>query len=168
MVEDEADEQPATTKEANGQDVNPERQVDILYRRLKGAAEVVGELQWERDLLYSTEVDEILQFCRQVVKAISQQRNKVPQPKEKIPSRIWLTFVHYESIGIIDAELLANGEHRFPNLAAMKLSAFHKERGDAVSLVTRLPIRANFDRVYVCCVFTDTAKTIPPKRAEAS
>ena len=82
MVEDEAEQETAATR-ANGQDVNPERQVDILYRRLKGAAEVVGELQWERELLYSTEVDEILQFCRQMVRAISQQRNKVPQPRRE-------------------------------------------------------------------------------------
>lgn len=64
-------------------DVDPEHQVGILYRRLKGAAEVVGELHWQTELLYSTEVDEILQFCRQVVRAISNQRKKVRQPKRE-------------------------------------------------------------------------------------
>ena len=67
------------------------------------------------------------------------------------------------NVGIIDAELLSNGEHRFPNLAAMKLSAFHKRQGDVVSLIPDYCHVADFDLVYVCCVFTDTAKTIPSK-----
>lgn len=66
-------------------------------------------------------------------------------------------------VGIIDAELLANGYHRFPNLAAMKLSAWHKKRGDAVSLLPDYRFVANFDQVYICCVFTATAKGIPSK-----
>lgn len=67
------------------------------------------------------------------------------------------------NIGIIDAELLANGKHRFPNLAAMKISAWHRSRGDVVSLLPDYRHAGNFDQVYVCCVFTDTAKGIPPK-----
>jgi hypothetical protein len=67
------------------------------------------------------------------------------------------------NVGIIDAELLANGHHRFPNLAAMKLSAWHKGRGDAVSLLPDYSHVADFDEVCICCVFTDTAKDIPPK-----
>ena len=76
------DESPlAASKESNGEDV--ERQVSILYRRLRGAAEAVSSLNWEGDLLYSTEVDEILQYCRQVVRAISQQRKIIQQPKHE-------------------------------------------------------------------------------------
>jgi hypothetical protein len=67
------------------------------------------------------------------------------------------------NIGIIDAELLANQRHRFPNLAAMKLSAFHQSQGDVVSLVPDYRYLGNFDLVYICCVFTEVAKTIPPK-----
>jgi len=68
-----------------------------------------------------------------------------------------------KKIGIIDAELLVNRQHRFPNLAAMKLSAYHKQRGNVVSLLPDYRYVADFDWVYVCCVFTDTAKCIPPK-----
>ncbi len=67
------------------------------------------------------------------------------------------------NIGIIDAELLANGKHRFPNLAAMKLSAWHKGRGDSVLLLPGYRHAGNFDTVYICCVFTEVAKTILPK-----
>jgi hypothetical protein len=80
MLDDGDAEETTGTRESN---VDPEHQVDILYRRLKGAAEVVGELHWQTELLYSTEVDEILQFCRQVVRAISNQRKKVRQPKRE-------------------------------------------------------------------------------------
>jgi hypothetical protein len=72
------DEPPPTAARLEG---DAEQQVNILYRRLKGAAEVVTAVNWQGDLLYSTEVDEILQYCRQVVRAISQQRKKVRQPK---------------------------------------------------------------------------------------
>jgi hypothetical protein len=67
------------------------------------------------------------------------------------------------NVGIIDAELLTNGGHRFPNLAGMKLSTWHKERGDVVSLLPDYKYIANFDTVYICCVFTETAKEISPK-----
>ena len=67
------------------------------------------------------------------------------------------------NIGIIDAELLANRKHRFPNLAAMKISAFHKGRGDAVSLLPDYRYLGNFDQVYICCVFTEVAKGIPQR-----
>ena len=68
-----------------------------------------------------------------------------------------------KTVGIIDAELVLNGQHRFPNLAAMKISAWHKGRGDAVSLLPDYRYAIGFDLIYVCCVFTDTAKGIPPK-----
>lgn len=38
-------------------------------------------------------------------------------------------------IGIIDADLLSNKNHRFPNLALMKISAYYKRRGNNVNLV---------------------------------
>jgi hypothetical protein len=66
-----------------------------------------------------------------------------------------------KTIGIIDAELLAKGKHRFPNLAAMKLSGYHKQRGDEVFLLTDYRSVSDFDNVYVCCVFTKTAEGIP-------
>ncbi len=68
-----------------------------------------------------------------------------------------------KSIGIIDAELLASQRHRFPNLAAMKISTWHKGRSDVVSLLPDYRYVIDFDRVYVCCVFTEVAKGIPPK-----
>jgi hypothetical protein len=77
---DEDDEEPTRTRE---KDEDVERQVNLLYRRLRGAAEVVSSLEWERELLYSVEVDEMLQFCRQVVRTITQQRKTVPQPKRE-------------------------------------------------------------------------------------
>ena len=40
-------------------------------------------MNWEQDLLYSPDVDEILQFCKQVVRTINQQRKNVPQPKRE-------------------------------------------------------------------------------------
>jgi hypothetical protein len=67
-----------------------------------------------------------------------------------------------KTVGIIDAELLANRQHRFPNLAAMKISAWHKERGDVVTLVPSYKYVNDFSRVYISCVFTDIATTIPP------
>ena len=66
-----------------------------------------------------------------------------------------------KTVGIVDAELAVNGEGRFPNLAAMKLSSYHKERGDLVTLVPNFKYLADFDSVYVCCVFTEVARMIP-------
>lgn len=62
-------------------------------------------------------------------------------------------------IGIIDADLCYKVRHRFPNLACMKLSAFHKQQGDTVVLITQPAetICNAFDRLYVSKVFTDTA-----------
>ena len=39
------------------------------------------------------------------------------------------------SVGIIDAEIVGKNKHRFPNLACMKISSFHKKVGDTVSLL---------------------------------
>ena len=58
-------------------------------------------------------------------------------------------------IAIIDADLIARKKHRFPNLASMKISGFHKEHGDVVHLLTEWGGR-DFDKVYLSKVFTDT------------
>ncbi len=40
------------------------------------------------------------------------------------------------NIAIIDADLIGRKKHRFPNLACMKISGYHKEQGDQVTLIT--------------------------------
>ena len=65
-------------------------------------------------------------------------------------------------IGIIDADLVGRKEHRFPNLASMKLSGFHKNQGHDVELISFHDIdpsslfKTSFDKVYISKVFTDT------------
>ena len=59
-------------------------------------------------------------------------------------------------IGIIDADLIGRKKHRFPNLASMKLSAYHKEQGDDVTLICSYDNMSAYDKVYVSKVFTDT------------
>jgi len=51
-------------------------------------------------------------------------------------------------MGLIDVD-----GHNFPNLALMKLSAYHKDRGDEVSWYD---IFGEYDRVYMAKVFTHT------------
>lgn len=68
------------------------------------------------------------------------------------------------NIGIIDADLLNRTRHRFPNLASMKISGFHKEQGDNVKLLLKgdvkmlIPFKAykKYDKLYISKVFTDT------------
>ena len=63
-------------------------------------------------------------------------------------------------IGIIDADLLQRQEHNFPNLACMKISGYHKERGDDVVLIGYSQLQGfslfpeEFDKVYISKVFT--------------
>lgn len=59
-------------------------------------------------------------------------------------------------IGIIDADLISRKKHRFPNLACMKISAYHKSLGNNVSLLTTWDDIENYDKVFVSKVFTDT------------
>lgn len=59
-------------------------------------------------------------------------------------------------VAVIDADLIGRKRHRFPNLACMKLSSFHKEQGDEVVLKTDYEGLEGFDRVYLSKVFTDT------------
>lgn len=59
------------------------------------------------------------------------------------------------NIGIIDADLISRKKHRFPNLAAMKISGWYKERGDCVTLITEWS-EYEYDKIYLSKVFTDT------------
>ena len=53
------------------------------------------------------------------------------------------------NIGLIDVD-----GHNFPNLALMKLSAWHKSQGDSVEFAD--PMFGRYDRVYMSKVFTFT------------
>ena len=60
-------------------------------------------------------------------------------------------------IGLIDVD-----SHHFPNLALMRLSAWHKAQGDTVEWVE--PMYWDYDRVYLSKIFTftpDTDRTFP-------
>lgn len=59
-------------------------------------------------------------------------------------------------VAIIDADLIGRKKHRFPNLACMKISGYHKSLGDEVVLKMDYEDLDDFDRVYVSKVFTDT------------
>ena len=59
-------------------------------------------------------------------------------------------------VAVIDADLIGRKRHRFPNLACMKLSGFHKEKGDEVILKTDYENLEAYDKVYLSKVFTDT------------
>ena len=59
-------------------------------------------------------------------------------------------------IGIIDADLIHRKNHRFPNLACEKISAFYKKIGYDVSLETDYGKLDCYDEVFVSKVFTDT------------
>lgn len=59
-------------------------------------------------------------------------------------------------IAVVDADLIGRKRHRFPNLACMKLSGYHKKLGDQVALKTDYESLEVFDRVYISKVFTDT------------
>ena len=60
-------------------------------------------------------------------------------------------------IAIIDADLIGRKKHRFPNLACMKISGYHKGLGDNVTLKTTYDDLEQYDIVYLSKVFTDTA-----------
>lgn len=59
-------------------------------------------------------------------------------------------------IAIVDADLIGAKKHRFPNLACMKISAYHKACGDEVELVTNYDKIRQFDKVYISKIFTET------------
>lgn len=54
-----------------------------------------------------------------------------------------------QKIGLVDVD-----GHHFPNLALMKLSAWHKSQGDRVEFAD--PMFGHYDRVYMSKVFTFT------------
>ncbi len=58
-------------------------------------------------------------------------------------------------IGLIDSDLLDNGT-RHPNLALMKISSYHKSRGDKVSLVLDYSDIERYDKIYLSKVFKFT------------
>lgn len=60
------------------------------------------------------------------------------------------------NIAIIDADLIGKGNHRFPNLASMKISSYHKAKGDSVILKTDYNDLNLYDKVYISKVFIDT------------
>lgn len=60
------------------------------------------------------------------------------------------------NIGIIDAEIIGKKKHRFPNLVSMKLSSYHKSKGDDVTLLLSYKNCEYYDRVYISKVFTET------------
>lgn len=63
------------------------------------------------------------------------------------------------NIGIIDAELMGNKKHRFPNLACMKISSHYKSLGNTVQLILSYDDIPKYDKVFISKVFTET--TIP-------
>lgn len=59
-------------------------------------------------------------------------------------------------IAVIDADLISRKKQRFPNLALMKISAYHKKHGDEVKLELSYDNLENYEKVYISKVFTDT------------
>jgi len=66
------------------------------------------------------------------------------------------------NIGIVDADLLNKKNHRFPNLALMKIAGFYKEKGHEIELITSYSdiihpfFKKTYDKIYISKVFTDT------------
>ena len=52
--------------------------------------------------------------------------------------------------------MVGRKNHRFPNLACMKISMFHKQQGDQVNLLMGYKDISDYDKVYISKVFTDT------------
>lgn len=57
-------------------------------------------------------------------------------------------------VGLIDVDAESRGKVTFPNLALMKISAWHKQHGDSVEWYTPL-LSGHMDRVYMSKVFGD-------------
>ena len=57
-------------------------------------------------------------------------------------------------IAIVDADYYR--QNRFPNLACLKLSGYHKGLGNSVTFLQDYSRQKNFDQVYVAKVFTDS------------
>lgn len=67
------------------------------------------------------------------------------------------------NVGIIDAEIVGKNKHRFPNLACMKISSFHKRVGDTVTLLLSYDEVEKYDLVYVSKVFIKTEIPCEPE-----
>jgi len=80
MVDDKAEQETAVERET---DSDPCHQVELMHRRLKGVVETISSIEWQNDLLWSVEVDEVLAFCKEVVRTVSQQRKEVQPPKRE-------------------------------------------------------------------------------------
>ena len=71
-------------------------------------------------------------------------------------------FEKTKTIGLIDNELCTRSNHRFPNLAIMKISTYYKNKGCNVRLITFDEINpstlftSKFDVVFISKVFSDT------------
>lgn len=50
-------------------------------------------------------------------------------------------------IAIVDADLIGRKNHRFPNLACMKLSSYHKMLGNEVVLEQNYNNLHNYDKI---------------------
>lgn len=59
-------------------------------------------------------------------------------------------------IAIIDSDLIGRKQHRFPNLASMKISGYYKELGHVVTLLTEYKDLELYDKVFISKVFIDT------------
>jgi hypothetical protein len=78
--------EPSVDAQGNGDKGNgadAEHQLSIVYRRFKGVVELLGSIDWDSELLYGTEVEEILQFCGQIVNVLNEQRQKMGPPKKE-------------------------------------------------------------------------------------
>lgn len=62
------------------------------------------------------------------------------------------------NIAVIDADLIGRKNHRFPNLACMKISGYMKSKGHKVKLIINYEqLKSNtYNEVYMSKVFTDT------------
>lgn len=58
-------------------------------------------------------------------------------------------------IGIVDADLIDREKHRFPNLALMKISNYHKLKGEVVELLTDYSKIDEYKKVFISKVFTE-------------
>lgn len=60
-------------------------------------------------------------------------------------------------VAVIDADFISGKKHRFPNLSCMKISGYHKARGDDVFLKMSWDgLGEDADMTYIAKVFTDT------------
>ena len=60
------------------------------------------------------------------------------------------------NIAIIDADLIGRKNHRFPNLACMKIAGYYKDKGENVKLLQNYDNIDKYDKVFISKVFTDT------------